>query len=158
MKTHYRSSNSAVELYGIVGSSCQRFDYAAPTQQAKEELWPLLNQRGGPVPTAPRATFEVALSAQSAQVFFYHSGEMIAVAAIAMSPGEESCSLWAWVIEALNQSDDRVGFALPQTPTWAAITFSRDLVSIAGEDDAYQLTEFVPLLVRSMVPWLARRN
>jgi hypothetical protein len=156
MNKNNKSSTSKVGIYGIVGKKCQRFEYAPPAPHVMAVLWPLLDRCGGAVPTTPSATFEIQESAQSARVFFRHSGELVAACAIVMGPVEESRSLWAWVIEAVNPPCDRTQHELPDEPAWAALALSPNFARIAGEE-AYALSELFPTLVAGMVAWMARK-
>ena len=157
MNPNVMSLPHSVVIYGIIDEACRRFVWTSSTPEISQSLWPLLERRGGAVPTAPKATFKIHLYAQSARVFFYHSGKPIITCALSMSPGGESRALWAWITGAMCHPRKRSKHALPDEPVWAAIAVSKRLPIIAGVD-SYELTEFPQVLIGAMVPWLARRN
>lgn len=140
------NTKSAIEIYGLVGKACQRFERAPPSQEAVEILGPIVYQMGGVVASARGTTIGIGVDGKSARIFFHHAKEPIGVCAVSLK--EDGQSLWAWVTEW--GPGEKAQHATPDAPIWAAVALRADFVDICGED-ACGLTEVIPALVHVLV-------
>jgi len=158
MKTHYPQSDAALELYAITrGSGSVLGQLTPPTPQVMEALWPLLLERGGPVPGAAGMTFEIALSLKTAQAFFYADGKLVALCAVAMAASEESPEMWAWICEWMKPPGHTKHSKPPAAPKWAAFACSPSILEVCSEH-AREFADFIPLLLAAIPAWVALQN
>jgi len=135
----------------------ERIDSPPPTPEAVHAISPLLDRGGGPVPGAATMTMSLALSGSAAQVLFFDGGELVAVCALALSAGEQSRALWAWICDSLHPAGDTRCCEPPPAPTWAAVAFAPIILAI-GPANIFPLAELLRSLVAALPGWVVMRN